>query len=210
MVSIGIGITTYNRPECLEECLKNIYKHTFTNNVKIYVATDTDEDRRGVAFRKNECLRSLKNCDHIFLFDDDCYPIKDGWIEFFIRKSQGEHVLFLNDKLHNHIVTMSNIRCYNDCGGVFMYITKEHLNKVGAFNEKFEGYGFEHCDWSIRCNDNKKVFYMIQGTEEYLFAHDYSTANHKSSITDEEKQIHIKNNWDKFFDCKIENIYIPL
>ena len=67
---VGIGITSYNRPECLKECLEHISKHTFTNNVKIYVATDTDEDRRGVAFRKNECLRSLKNCDYIFLFDD--------------------------------------------------------------------------------------------------------------------------------------------
>ena len=67
MVSIGVGVTTFNRPECLKECLEHISKHTFTDNVKIYVATDTDEDRRGVAFRKNECLKSLKNCDHILM-----------------------------------------------------------------------------------------------------------------------------------------------
>ena len=99
MVSIGVGITSYNRPECLKECLEHIYNHTFTNNVKIYVATDTDEDRRGVAFRKNECLRSLKNCDHIFLFDDDCYPINDGWIDFFINAK-------LNPSLFNRIAVI--------------------------------------------------------------------------------------------------------
>jgi GT2 family glycosyltransferase len=58
---IGCGITTFNRPECLKECLEHINKHTFMDNITLYVATDTDEDRRGVAYRKNECLKYLKD-----------------------------------------------------------------------------------------------------------------------------------------------------
>jgi len=209
MVSIGIGITTYNRPECLEECLEHIYKHTFTNNVKIYVATDTDEDRRGVAYRKNECLRSLKNCDNIFLFDDDCYPIKDGWMEFFISQNHN-HLLFLNDKLHTMTFQENGIRYFKDCGGVFMFLTKEIIKKVGAFNEKFMQYGFEHAEYSIRILEEHHCYPMAINTNQYLFAHDYSTPNHKSSITDEEKQIHIKNNWDKFFNEPIKSVFLPL
>ena len=70
MSSIGIGITTYNRPDMLNKCLEHIKKHTFNDNVTIYVADDSNE-RKGVAYRKNECLRALKDCDYVFLFDDD-------------------------------------------------------------------------------------------------------------------------------------------
>ena len=46
--------------------------------------------------------------------------------------------------------------------------------------------------------------------KEYIYAHDYSTSNHKSSITDEEKQVCIKNNWDKFFNEPIKSVFLPL
>lgn len=204
---IGIGVTTYNRPECLKECLDKIEEHT--NGYKMHIAKDTDEDRRGVAYRKNECLRALKDCDYVFLFDDDCFPIKDGWVEFFINKGFNEHLLYLNES-HNFICDTGDISTYNDCGGVFMFLTKEHIKYVGAFNEKFTPYGFEHAEYSMRIAGGHREFLMLNRTDEYLFAHDYSTPNHKSSITDEEKKECIKNNWDKFFKCEIKNIYLPL
>ena len=208
---IGIGLTTFNRPECLEECLEHIHKHTFMDNVTLYVATDTDQDRKGVAFRKNECLRALKDCDYVFLFDEDCYPVKDGWIEFFIEgcKYGYSHFLFMNPKQHRIQGRYNNRDVYNDCGGVFMFLTKKDIERVGAFNEKFETYGFEHAEYSQRVSPNCP-YMMLVGTEEYLFAHDYSTPNHKSSITDEEKQKCIKNNWNKFFNSEIKDVYLPL
>ena len=215
---IGIGVTTYNRPECLKECLRHIEKHTFLDNVTLYVATDTDEDRKGVAYRKNECLRALKDCDYVFLFDDDCFPIKDGWIEFFTRFKKVKHLLFL-DNSHNftalwkHDAGNNPIQIFKDCGGCFMYLTKECIEKVGAFNEKFEMYGFEHAEYSQRIHKARLTPYpymSMGGDGFYLYSHDYSTPNHKSSITDEEKQKCIKNNWDKFFKSEIKDIYLPL
>ncbi len=212
---IGIGITTYNRPECLKECLENIEKHTkpcLDYGVVIYTARDTDEDRRGVAFRKNQCLRFLKDCDYVFLFDDDCFPIKDDWIEFFINSRQ-EHLLYLDRKLHGNYSVNGNINNYQNCGGVFMFMTKKAIEKAGAFDEKFGIYGFEHVDYSIRILGNRHQYPELKDTWQYLYAHDYSpnrSHNHKSSITDEEKRTHIKNNWDKFFKEPIKDIYIPL
>ena len=237
-MKIGIGITSYNRPECLKECLEHIFKHTLSkiyclddydvcvkslvnqascdyeltkskDQVKIVVSTDTNEDRRGVAFRKNECLRALKDCDYVFLFDDDCFPIKDGWVEFFVKENIG-HCMYLSHKLHNFKYQKEGVKAFSDCGGVFLYMDKNAIDKVGAFNENFSPYSFEHCEWSMRWNDKKREFYMLEGTENYIYSHDYSTPNHKSSITDEEKQKCIKNNWSKFFDCKIDSIYLPL
>jgi glycosyltransferase involved in cell wall biosynthesis len=215
---IGIGITTNNRPELLKECLQNIYKHTYMSNVMLYVADDTIE-KKGVAVKKNECLRALQECDYVFLFDDDSFPINDGWVDFFIQSNQN-HLLFLNKGLHQKKPTEINfykenkikytIEHYHDCGGVFMFMTKDAIQKVGAFNEKFVKYGFEHAEYSIRILGKQNEYPMLKNTNKYIFSHDYSTFGHKSSITDFEKQTAIKNNWDKFFKEPIQNTYIPL
>jgi hypothetical protein len=225
---IGIGCTTFNRPSNLLEWRKQISKFTGVKAIEdidyiktycpegfeytIYIATDTDEDRKGVAFRKNECLRALKDCDYVFLFDDDCFPIKDGWVDFFVNSGCG-HLLYLNET-HNFIFKDEKTARYKNCGGVFMFMAKEIIEKVGAFDEKFTPYGFEHCDWSDRAYSwygyKHGGYYMLNGTEQYIYSHDYSTPNHKSSIADEEKNKCIKNNWNKFFNRNIENIYIPL
>lgn len=212
---VGIGITTKDRPELLKALLFSIYKHTFMDNVKIYVADDTF-DKLGIAKKKNECLRNLKDCDHVFLMDDDIEIINDGWIEFFVgylKMKSFKHLLFLNES-HNRRNKIENaVGLYNDCGGVFMALTKDCIEKVGAFNENFEKYGFEHAEYSQRIYKAGLTFspYMcLTNTKDYLFAHDYSTANHKSSLTDEEKQVCIKNNWDKFFHEPIKSVYLPL
>ena len=202
---IGIGITTFNRPECLKECLEHINKHTFMDNVTLYVAQDTNEDRKGVAFRKNECLKSLKDCDYVFLFDDDCFPINDGWVEFCINEGS-EHLLFLCDRFHGKI----NDTTYHNCGGVFIFMTKNVIERVGAFNEKFTPYGFEHAEYSNRITGQRTHYPTNIKLNDYLFAHDYSTENHKSSISYEEKQKCVKNNWDKYFEKQIKNVYLPL
>jgi hypothetical protein len=53
------------------------------------VVDDSDDDNRlGIARAKNKCLEQLDDCEHIFLFDDDCYPIKKGWHEIYIEASK--------------------------------------------------------------------------------------------------------------------------
>lgn len=205
MSSIGIGITTYNRPDMLNKCLEQIKKHTFNDNVTIYVADDSNE-RKGVAYRKNECLRALKDCDYVFLFDDDVSIIRDGWIEFFLELPY--HWLFLNDKMHTYL----GGNTYKDCGGVFMMLTKEIIESVGAFNEEFGLWGFEHAEYSQRvymAGFTLQPYMCKEGTENYLYAEDYSNPNHKSSITNEEKNLLFRKNFPKFAKG-IDKIYIPL
>ena len=207
---VGIGITTMNRPHCLNALLESIYKHTDMSNVLLHIEDDSGE-RLGVAKRKNRCLRALKDCSHVFLLDDDVKIIKDGWIEFFVNSGK-EHLLFLNDKLHNkwEHQPMDKTVLYRDCGGVFMFMTKAVIERVGAFNEKFDLYSFEHAEYSIRILSGHRIYPMLKGTEQYIYAEDYSNLNHKSSISDEEKQKCIKNNWDKFFNSEIKTVYLPL
>jgi len=99
METIGIGITTRNRLELVQRCVLMIKQ--FSKFDKLIVIDDASEipvelpdtevfrfdEQQGIAKAKNKCLSYLKECDHIFLFDDDCWPIKDGWQEHYIDTS---------------------------------------------------------------------------------------------------------------------------
>ena len=111
-MKIGIGVTSYNRPKHLDLWVEQILPIT-PENVKVHIEVDKDTDRMGVAYRKNECLKALKGCDYIFLFDDDCFPIAEGWIDFFINahKETGQHhFLYLKET--------STIRKINEKDGI--------------------------------------------------------------------------------------------
>ncbi len=140
----GIGITTTpKRKHLLDLCISQIAKHTGKHILFVH----DDTEGKGVAYSKNQCLRALKDCDKIFLFDDDCFPIKDGWDEIF----QGNHQTYLNNWGRiKQIKQIDHKVYYNNCAGVLMYMSKQAVETVGAFNENFCKYGFEHADYSNR------------------------------------------------------------
>src|SRR5690606_30128745 len=92
--TIGIGITTYGRPDVLEKCLANM-KAFLPPDAYVVVIDDASpepvrvpewvdhvvrhETNKGIAASKNACLVALEGCDHIFLFDDDTWPKVDEW-----------------------------------------------------------------------------------------------------------------------------------
>ena len=166
-MKIGIGVTTYNRPKHIKLLGEQLRKTRSVDSRDWHITYIAEDDpRKGIAYRKNECLRELKDSDYVFLFDDDTLPIKKGWAEFFIEahKASGQHhFLYLKEtptikQLCVHLkpedpLTPSlpySINEYNNCGGCFMFLTKEVIEKVGAFDETFGLYGFEHCDFSDR------------------------------------------------------------
>lgn len=153
-MTIGIGVTSYNRPEHLKVCLDLISKHTKIDH-KLYVAMDSDKDRKGIAYRKNECLRELRECDYIFLFDDDCFPINDDWYNVFIDayKLSGQHHFIYTHPPIGSVVKYdeaSNVLIYDNCNGCLMFMTKEAVEAVGGYNVAFGLYGYEHANYSNR------------------------------------------------------------
>ena len=197
--SVGIGITTCDRSECLKSCIENIGKHTDMSGVTIYVADDSNE-YKGVAYRKNECLRALKDCDYIFLFDDDCYPIKSDWVDYFIKSGQN-HLLYL-DGTHTYLKSVGNIDYYKNCGGVFMFLTKECVGICGGFNEQYDRWGLEHAGYSYRIYKSGLIqhpFMQLKSTNNYIYAMDYDKkSNHKSCLTNTEKNIYYNKNLNIF------------
>lgn len=178
-MKIGIGITTRNRSKLLEITLSKIGLFWPDFDTKLVVSDDSTDDsviacnkeladifgaeylndyqRKGVAGNKNQCLKALSGCDYIVLFDDDCYPIKEGWCDFLINahKQTGIHHFNLLDSSLHYEIRRKQVGdfCVVECGnsgGVMMFITQEVIKKVGAFNKNYGLYGFEHCSYSKR------------------------------------------------------------
>lgn len=218
---IGIGLTTYNRPKHLEYCLSQIKKHT-SAPYKIHVADDSIE-RKGIAYRKNECLKELKECDYIFLFDDDCFSIKDEWYKLFIQRSieGNQHFLYLKETSTIRFVShKQGVNSFTNCGGAFMFMTKEVVKKVGGFNKQYGLYGYEHAGYSQRIH--KAGFTPLgpylcpQGASDYIYAMDYDhylpinkELNHKPSISIKEAKESIVFN-QKIFQSDISTVYQEL
>jgi hypothetical protein len=203
-ITVGVGLTTTpNRKHLLDEWLINFRKHT---KEPYHLHVHEDINYRGVAYSKNENLKALKDCDYIFLFDDDCYPIHDEWVNFFLF-GIGTHVLFLN-KSHNLMYEINGLETYRDCGGVFMMLTKEVVAKVGAFGN-YSQYAFEHAGYSQRIYKaglTNAPYQMLKGTDKYLRALDYE-GKIQSSVSDEVKQREIDKNRIKFIEEVNSNNY---
>lgn len=249
-MKIGIGLITYNRPKHLELWKKQIefscnlgrkrlftsengicYINSADHNYCIFI-TDDSHDRKGVAFRSNECLRALKDCDYIFLFNDDCFPVKEGWADFFINASlisQQQHFLYLKETTNTKKIDTKyfsnghgaySISAYNNCGGCFMFLTREVIERVGGFCMDYGFYGFEHAGYSMRIHQAGLTmmgdFLSPEGAGEYIYAMDYDfhlpynkQLNHASSMPAREMLSEIKKN-EKIFKKDIEIIYQPL
>ena len=98
-MKIGIGIISRDRNELVSQCVENILINSHVDKIvlvddasKIPINNDKikiirNNTPQGIAKSKNKCISYLDECDHIFLFDDDCWPIKKGWEKLYINTS---------------------------------------------------------------------------------------------------------------------------
>ena len=175
----AVGITTYNRPDVLEFTLSQFDK--FGGDI---VVIDDHSDkgcsdrcirnktRLGIARSKNKCIELLKDYDRIFLFDDDCFPIKDKWWEVY----QGEHHF-----VHAHHIPQYVNRYvgknawWNGCLGCCMMIDQTVLKECGGMDTRFGLYGFEHVEYSQRIYRSGLIPYPYitpKNITEYIWSMD--------------------------------------
>lgn len=214
---IGIGITTtYKRPKHREYWRETAKQYT-PEGATVYFA----HNAKSVAQGKNECLRELKDCDHIFLFDDDTFPISHGWETFFIEaghQTNNQHFSYLRSVGQIRQIKEENgIGIFNNSAGCMMYLTKEVLEKVGAFDEKYHPYGFEHVNYSERCH---KAGLSIArnvcpiNADEYIYSLDLDAwiefpFVHYSTLSAKDMEQSVRDNYEVFKSDQME-IYLPL
>lgn len=203
----AVAITTYNRPDVLEFTLSQFDKfggdiividdHSKGGCSKRCIRND---ERLGIAKSKNKCIKLLKDYDKIFLFDDDCFPIKDKWWEIY----QGEH-----HYVHASYPT-AHIRKYDGRNawwtgamGCAMMIDQTVLKTVGGMDNQFGLYGYEHVEYTMRIYRNGLIPYpwlTPKNVEDYIWAMDGRGSyggfkwNEKSSISEKDKKKLIADN----------------
>jgi glycosyltransferase involved in cell wall biosynthesis len=176
-MKIGIGVISYKRPnECLDVCqgvLRTI--DNLTNKYSFVCAVDQDDvseykevakvfpivngKNAGVAMNKNRALHYLRGCDVVFLLEDDFKPIHTGWVELYlnaIKETGMQHFNHIRldhrDKLYKIIRMPSfTMGIYQRNTAQLMVMTKQVIDKIGAFDTRYGKFGFEHSDYTRRC-----------------------------------------------------------
>jgi len=163
---IGIGITTRNRPEVLSKTLEYIKKYS-PSNAKIVIIDDASvceneevtfkfDKNVGIATAKNKCLELLESCEHIFLFDDDTYPIADNWYMPYIESDE-PHLMYLFKDFKTREIKDSvliyqdkKIKALSHPRGCMLYFKNSVLKVAGGMDIEYKKWGFEHGDLSNR------------------------------------------------------------
>ncbi|AHF77904.1 Gp99, glycosyl transferase [Sodalis praecaptivus] len=174
--SIGIAITTHNRPDVLKRAIEQHQKH-FPLGAMMVVMDDgsnpqaeapegikliRNEISLGIVASKNASLEALMGagCEHIFLWDDDAWPIADNWHLPYIespephlayqfldlagpRKLKDIAVLYRDDK---HVA-------YTGQRGVMLYYHRSVIEKLGGFDPIYGRGMYEHSDLALRIHN---------------------------------------------------------
>lgn len=173
---IGIAITTHQRPDVLKRAIEQHIKHLPAGALVVIVddgsmpaaAVPADiklirhEKSLGIVASKNASLEALMNagCEHIFLFDDDAWPISDGWHVPYIespephlayqfldlsgpRKLKDIAVLYRDDQ---HV-------SYTGQRGVMLYYHRRAIETVGGFDPIYGRGMYEHSDLALRIHN---------------------------------------------------------
>lgn len=166
---IGIGITTRNRGDILATALEHHRAHQPPGSALIIVddasvkpvdGADHRFDRQaGVATAKNKCIELLMaaGVDHLFLFDDDCWPIVDDWWRPYVDSPE-PHLMYIFGDLRKG-AKLNDIRvlqaddhhtAWSGPRGCLLYANRQVVETVGGMDPIFNPWGYEHGDWSNR------------------------------------------------------------
>lgn len=177
---ISICVTTRNRPEAFKKVIEKIKQHTHVMYQLVIVddaseepycnATYRFENRSGIPAVKNKCLE-LAKYDHIFLFDDDTYPISDEWYLPYINSGK-EHLCYTF--LAKHKVKYG-FKYHTLGNGCMIYVTRKCIDAIGGFDWNYGLGKYEHVDFSRRIHNaglTESVFMDIDNSQELLYCMD--------------------------------------
>lgn len=207
---IGIAITTHNRWDLIKKAADHHKKHLPAGSVLIVVDDGSshplqpidgvtvyrNNTAKGISHAKNKCIELLMDagCDHLFLFDDDCWPVVNGWEKQYIESPEPHlaHswnlVKLWEDSQHT---------AFHACGGTVLYYERHVIDKVGGMRHIFGKYGCEHVNLSDRIHNNGLTTWRyadVTGSEKLFYECDRHERNtHKTAAN----QVDLQHNATK-------------
>jgi glycosyltransferase involved in cell wall biosynthesis len=207
---IGVCITTCNRENLLHILLNSLSKATDINELVIIndgdklqksVSADLVQNERnlGIAKSKNKGLRFLreKNCDYIFLIEDDVEVIDLAVFSTYIQAYKLSNIHHFNFAFHgldnykhdgSPAVRLSveysptvKVDLFPNVYGAFSFYTKHVLDTVGYMDENYYN-AMEHVDHTLeiikaRLHPPFRWFADISNSNKYLKETDPAHAN---------------------------------
>lgn len=173
MAKIGVGITTYNRPDYFKQCLESVtkllpvvdsiwaYNDGSTKNYDVEIPEGVryynSNHNKGVAHAKNWLIKKLlkEGCDYIFLLEDDILIKSPKAVTEYVRLSDEsgiEHMMFAHHGKANAGepgLRSNGIDLYRNPIGAWCLYTKNVLEAVGLFDEHFLN-AWEHVEHTWR------------------------------------------------------------
>lgn len=176
-----------------------------------------NSDQISVSADKNKLIKKCYDagCDYLFIFDDDCFPIKQGWEQFFIDgclKTGIQHFVLCNPVNALYQSGNEDVSCYLTGTGCMLFLTRKVVETVGYINPAYGKYGYEHVAYShrIRMAGLTPAWYVsLNGWEEYIYAWDLDQAGAEKhgyvkehTMSKAEKESHIRDN-EKIFNKEV-------
>lgn len=200
-IKIGVGVITVGvRP------------------LKDYLLTDpradfrvfNDPDRNGVAHARNALMKQFydEGYDYWFIFDDDCYPVKQGWETYFVEQAQkanwdffGMPEYFKDTMMfsYDEIIFWEQAMCQ------FALYSRKVVETMGYFRPYTHGYGFEDAEWINRLKAsglNKSAHGVPCPVRIMAYIHPDDVFGDNplpfANLTKEEKEEAIGINWEEY------------
>ncbi|WNL63390.1 hypothetical protein [Citrobacter phage Tr1] len=192
-MKIGVGIITMG--------VRTINPKMYTNTTyEIFVYTD--EERKGVSHARNKVLEHFDGYDHVFIFDDDCYPTRPGWEDFFIEHAQknGVHYMALPEIFCGDLLDVQGeMTTWFSALGCFIYQNALAIQIIGGYNTAYNRYGYEDAGRSHRAikagltGSREGWMFPLRGLG-YIYSEDVYGDCPTPNISTEDKQAYIKEN----------------
>jgi hypothetical protein len=226
--TIGIAITERNRYGSFKKSYDQIVKY-LPKGARLVVVDDFSdkpfkeatfrfETNVGIARGKNKCIELLEDCEHIFLFDSDTYPLCENWHLPYIE-SEHKHLMYifkdfpsgpqLNDSVVEH--QDENIIAYTHPRGCLLYIHNDCIKKVGGMRPEFGIWGIDHVELSERIHNaglTKFRFMDVVGSEKLI----HSMDEHRQVVTtvkSQQRAIELKKSFEVYEKIKGSSDFVP-
>lgn len=173
---IGIAITTHNRPDVLKRAIEQHMKHLPSGALVVVIDDGSSpaaivpngvklvrhDQSLGIVASKNASLTALVDtgCEHLFLWDDDAWPIADNWHLPYIESPE-PHLAYQfldlagRNKLNDLSVLYRDDQhvAYTGQRGVMLYYHRSAIETVGGFDPVYGRGMYEHSDLALRIHN---------------------------------------------------------
>ncbi|MDU4585926.1 MAG: glycosyltransferase family 2 protein [Enterobacter hormaechei] len=173
---IGIAVTTHNRSDVFYHAIEQHMKHLPAGALVVVIDDGSKpaavgpsgvqllrhETSLGIVASKNASLTALMDagCEHLFLWDDDAWPIADNWHLPYIESPEPHLAYqFLDLAGSNKLNDLSELYrddqhvAYTGQRGVMLYYHRSAIEKVGGFDPVYGRGMYEHSDLALRIHN---------------------------------------------------------